>query len=191
MLSTTSSQSIIRLTTPFSSVLSDSHLTRYLTVKSSDRGFLLFPNAIDNSLPSKHFQRIGDKAFIFYSDVQKNHDYNALMHAQPREPDYDKFRNRATASIGVATIRRDGFVSMDAGHLEGSLLTHLFTWQENRTLHVNTDVETGELTIDCLDESKHVLASTAFISGKHVDRKYRSWDRHCLSRAHGSNCVFE
>lgn len=109
--------------------------------------------------------------FIFYSDVQENHDYNALMHAQPRESDYDKFRNRATASIGVATIRRDGFVSMDAGHQEGSLLTHLLALQENRTLHVNTDVETGELTIDCLDESGHALASTASLSGNHVDRK--------------------
>lgn len=109
--------------------------------------------------------------FIFYSGVQEHHDYNALDHAQPGEPDYVKYRNRATASIGIATIRRDGFVSMDAGHQEGSLLTHPFIWPENRALHVNTDVRTGEMTINCLDERGHVLASTASISGSHVDHK--------------------
>ncbi|HWK57481.1 MAG TPA: hypothetical protein VNQ80_09095 [Parapedobacter sp.] len=60
------------------------------------------------------------------------------------------------ASIGMATLRRDGFASMDAGRKKGSLLTRPLVFNGNH-LFVNVDCPDGELRIAVLDEHGRVL----------------------------------
>ena len=120
---------------------------------------------------SQPLQVVDDTIFIFYSGVQGNHDYNLREYAQPGDANYEEVRQRATASIGVATIRRDGFVSMDAGEQQGTLLTCAFPWPADRDLHVNADVSAGRLIVEVVNEMGQVLAKTRPMTGDFRDLK--------------------
>ncbi|MGA2328265.1 MAG: glycosyl hydrolase family 32 [Bryobacteraceae bacterium] len=62
----------------------------------------------------------------------------------------------AGASTGLATIRRDGFVSRDADRTPGTLTTHPVTFK-GKYLFTNADVESGELRVEVLDERGRVI----------------------------------
>ena len=118
---------------------------------------------------SQPLQVVGNTIFVFYSAIQGDHAYNALKYAQPGDADYEKFRQRATASIGVATIRRDGFVSLDAGGEEGLLVTHAFPWPAAGRLHVNADLTLGEMVVEAVDKKGQVCARSDVIHGDHYE----------------------
>ena len=54
-------------------------------------------------------------------------------------------------STGLATLRRDGFASMDAAHEEGTLTTRPMRFS-GKHLSVNVDADEGELLVEVLDE---------------------------------------
>src|SRR5699024_10787875 len=60
------------------------------------------------------------------------------------------------ASIGMATLRRDGFASMEVGKKRGTLLTRPVTFS-GKHLFVNVDCPEGELRVEVLDEHDRVL----------------------------------
>jgi len=60
-------------------------------------------------------------------------------------------------STGLATLRRDGFASMDAGEGEGALTTRLLRFN-GKYLFVNVDAPGGELSAEILNEKGHVIA---------------------------------
>jgi len=66
-------------------------------------------------------------------------------------------RTGEPASTGLAVLRRDGFVSIDAGAEEGVLTTRpvIFT---GRHLFVNVDCPAGLLTVEVLDRDGNVIA---------------------------------
>jgi hypothetical protein len=57
----------------------------------------------------------------------------------------------------LAVLRRDGFVSMDAGDKEGTLTTRPVTFK-GKYLFVNVDASAGELRAEALDDKGEVLA---------------------------------
>ena len=57
-----------------------------------------------------------------------------------------------TGAICLAVLRRDGFVSVDAGENEGVLLTKPLVWRGS-SLWVNADAEEGEVLVEVLDEN--------------------------------------
>lgn len=57
---------------------------------------------------------------------------------------------------GLATMRRDGFASMDAGQTEGVLTTRPIRFN-GKHLFVNTDNPTGELRIEILNKHNKVI----------------------------------
>lgn len=59
-------------------------------------------------------------------------------------------------SIGLATLRRDGFASMDAGDAEGTLTTRTVRFN-GKHLFVNAGARGGELTVDVLDSKGRVV----------------------------------
>ncbi|MCP4642339.1 MAG: glycosyl hydrolase family 32 [bacterium] len=59
-------------------------------------------------------------------------------------------KSSGVCTTGLATLRRDGFVSMDAGEQAGTLTTRPVTFSGSR-LFVNADVDTGELRVEVLD----------------------------------------
>lgn len=67
----------------------------------------------------------------------------------------------AGGSTGLATLRRDGFASMDAGDSGGELVTRLLQFV-GKYLFVNVDAAIGELRIEILDEAGAVIPSYSF-----------------------------
>ncbi|MBN2129094.1 MAG: hypothetical protein JW741_06335, partial [Sedimentisphaerales bacterium] len=59
-------------------------------------------------------------------------------------------------NTGLATMRRDGFASLDAGSEGGTLTTRPVTFR-GRYLFVNADVPNGELRAEVLDETGNVV----------------------------------
>lgn len=64
------------------------------------------------------------------------------------------------ASTGLAILRRDGFVSMDAGDTAGTLTTRPLTFK-GRHLFVNADADGGELRAEILDADGKALPTFA------------------------------
>lgn len=60
-------------------------------------------------------------------------------------------------STGLATMRRDGFASMDAGEGGGTLTTRLVRF-EGHDLFVNLKAPQGHLTVEALDREGQVIA---------------------------------
>ena len=67
-------------------------------------------------------------------------------------------------AICLAVLRRDGFISLDAGDTEGTVLTMPFTLPGGE-LFVNVDALKGELRVEALDKNGKVLAASAPMTG--------------------------
>jgi hypothetical protein len=66
-------------------------------------------------------------------------------------------RNSGVCSTGLATLRRDGFASLDAKDTEGVITTRPVRFK-GRYLFVNADVDHGELRAEVLDADGQVIA---------------------------------
>ena len=53
--------------------------------------------------------------------------------------------------LGLATLRRDGFVSLDAGETEGRMLTKPLILDDGE-LHLNADASQGYVTVSITDD---------------------------------------
>src|SRR6185503_20963161 len=67
---------------------------------------------------------------------------------------------QGTCVTGLATLRRDGFASMDAGADGGTLTTRPLTFS-GKHLFVNVDAPQGELRVEVLDGEKVALVPPA------------------------------
>jgi len=83
---------------------------------------------------------VGDKLY-FYVGARSNH--------PPSTP--GTYR-----SVGLATLRRDGFASMDAAETKGTLTTRPVRFS-GKHLFVNADVDGGQLQAEILDEQGDVV----------------------------------
>jgi len=100
---------------------------------------------------------VGDELWFYYSG-------QTITHAGSRDEKYmaelsTKIKSGAWApisSIGLAKLRRDGFVSLDAGDEEGNVLTKPFVVWEGE-LHLNVDASGGEVWVEVTDEEGQPL----------------------------------
>ena len=69
----------------------------------------------------------------------------------------DRGVNASAFAICLAVLRRDGFISLDAGETAGTLLTQPFAMPSG-ALYVNADAFSGEIRAEVLDEAGTVLA---------------------------------
>lgn len=83
--------------------------------------------------------RVGDELWIYYSG--RSTDHRSRPHV---------------GSIGLGTLRLDGFFSLDAGDETGTLVTKPLQLTES-DLHVNADASGGQLRIAVLDEQGQPL----------------------------------
>jgi hypothetical protein len=85
---------------------------------------------------------VGDTIYLHYSMVNGPH----------RSPKFPKPERKFPGAIGLVTLRRDGFVSLDAGAEPGALVTKPFAWPGGKLL-VNADTSRGWLRVSVLDKS--------------------------------------
>jgi hypothetical protein len=72
--------------------------------------------------------------------------------------------DRDQGAICLAVLRRDGFISLDAGDKEGTLLTKPFELTGGK-LYANIDARKGELRVEALDKDGKVLAVSSPLEG--------------------------
>jgi hypothetical protein len=116
---------------------------------------------------------VGDTIYLHYSMVNGPH----------RSPRFPKPERKFPGAIGLVTLRRDGFVSLDAGAEPGTLVTKPFAWPGG-SLHVNADTSRGWLRVSVLDESGGPIQG--FEGSKPISadttRSAASWDKANLRR---------
>lgn len=68
--------------------------------------------------------QVGDQHYIFYGGADFHHDFHSVGRAQGLDtPETELEIDQLNESLGLATLRRDGFVSLDAGLREGIICT--------------------------------------------------------------------
>jgi hypothetical protein len=75
-----------------------------------------------------------------------------------------KYYRPDKGAICLAVLRRDGFVSLDAGDRKGMIQTESFKLT-GRNLFVNVDAVQGELQVEVLDEDGQVVAQSKPLTG--------------------------
>lgn len=97
--------------------------------------------------------RVQDKLYIYYRGTARRH----AKIAGEFEPRIAKDQDPKTMSIGLATLRLDGFASMDASFDGGSLTTRpLFLGGNALSLNVRCDY--GQVLIELLDAQDHPIS---------------------------------
>jgi len=88
---------------------------------------------------------VGDKLYFYYSGRAGN----------PQKDGEKNFWD-ADAATGLGFMRRDGFVSMDAGEDGGTLTTRAVRFS-GKYMFVNADADEGELRVEVLDKAGKVI----------------------------------
>jgi hypothetical protein len=92
----------------------------------------------------------GDELWFYYTGTK--------YRSTPEVADID------SGAICLAVLRRDGFVSLDSGDNEGTLLTEPFELT-GKKLFVNVDAPKGEVRIEALDKDGKILATSLPLKG--------------------------
>ena len=100
----------------------------------------------------------GDEFWFYYTGIK----HYAFV-ASGNEPGYDDYYPDKGA-VCLAVLRRDGFMSLDAGKESGTLLTKPFVLSGTK-LQVNVDATDGQLDANVLDGSGQTLATAAPVIG--------------------------
>jgi hypothetical protein len=87
-------------------------------------------------------------------------------------------------AIGLASLRRDGFASMDAADKPGTLTTRPLRFS-GKHLFVNVDAPQGELRAELLDSSDKVLAASKPISADSTKQQIQWLDQPDLAQWSG------
>ena len=92
----------------------------------------------------------GDELWFYYTGIK--------YRARPKNVEHN------AGAVCLAVLRRDGFISLDAGKAEGAILSQPFELQGSR-LFVNVDAPKGELRVEVLDGAGKVIAESESLSG--------------------------
>ncbi len=123
---------------------------------------------------SQPLQVAGDQVFIFYS--ASRHDHNYTQRPTAGTPEWDEYWENIKCSTGVATLRRDGFISLDAPKNPGTVVTKTFQWPTDQELYVNVDASSGSLQVEVVDDKGqpvHDSQSSQTITGDQLRAKIK------------------
>lgn len=102
---------------------------------------------------------VGDQLYFYYGGVDGPHTGRK----------FETVERRGQSAIGLATLRRDGFVSVDAGSDEGFLLTHPLELGDE--LHINADATHGQIIAEVTDDIGNALPgfTSSAVTGDSTD----------------------
>ena len=103
-----------------------------------------------------------DELWFYYTGLKYRDDFPPGFRKDPDE-----------SAICLAVLRRDGFISLDAGAEKGMLVTQSFQ-ATGRCLCANVDAPQGELAVEVVDESGTTVAVSAPLSGDLIRGEF-SW----------------
>ena len=91
---------------------------------------------------SQNFITHNDQIYFYYGGVNGPHTGRKFKQVERKHK----------SMLGLATLRRDGFVSLDAGETEGHMLTKPLTL-DGRELRLNADASQGYVTVAITDDT--------------------------------------
>ena len=91
---------------------------------------------------SQNFITYNDQIYFYYGGVNGPHTGRKFKQVERKHK----------SMLGLATLRSDGFVSLDAGETEGYMLTKPLTL-DGRKLHLNADASQGYVTVAITDDT--------------------------------------
>jgi hypothetical protein len=94
---------------------------------------------------AQNFIAVGDQIYLYYGGVSGPHTGRKFSSVERKYP----------PMLGLATLRRDGFASLEAGEEEGFLLTRPLV-VEGRELHLNADSQ-GHIVVELADDQGRPL----------------------------------
>ena len=144
---------------------------------------------LTSSRDLRHWQRLGDREPFIGPSRLDSGAYDTLCIGCPHYPAvrgdelwfyypgiksyaYVSLAKRDAGAICLAVLRRDGFISLDAGEEGGTILTKPFTLPDGK-LFVNVDAPGGELRAEMLDPDAKVIATSAPLKGDLLREKVR------------------
>lgn len=96
---------------------------------------------------SQNFITHNDQLYFYYGGVNGPHTGRKFKQVERKHK----------SMLGLATLRRDGFVSLDAGEAEGYMLTKPLTL-DGRDLHLNANAAQGTVVVAVTDDQGIPLA---------------------------------
>ncbi|MFH1008257.1 MAG: hypothetical protein V1800_12280 [Candidatus Latescibacterota bacterium] len=112
----------------------------------------------------------GDELWFYYSGMKwRDNIYASYPDGSKRSPDSLTVEERADLEEGwgaicLAVLRRDGFISLDAGADEGMLETRPFVWT-GEGLYVNCEASKGEVCAQVVDSEGKEIALSEPVTG--------------------------
>jgi len=120
---------------------------------------------------------MGDELWFYYSG-------RTYRHGPYKGPDNTKSSSKLTrGAIGLATIKRDRFVSLGASFDKGVVITKLVKLA-GKSLHLNAKADFGEILVEVLDKDKKVIAKSKLLSKDSLDIGVE-WDSGDLNAVNG------
>lgn len=105
-----------------------------------------------------------DELWFYYTGLKYRSNFTYLGTYPNGETRTIAGLDRDTGAVCLAVLRRDGFISLDAGEVSGQLVTQPFALLGEK-LFVNVDAQQGELVVEVLDAARGVLAKSEVIRG--------------------------
>lgn len=145
-----------------------------------DRGAFIGPSAIDQGLvgvfdrqqliPPSRPLVMSDELWFYYTGFKTRiPPYTRNSDGSPRDPASLTDQEQADledgwSAICLAVLRRDGFISLDAGDEPGTLLTKPFVI-DGTALHINVDAKSGSVAVTVLDGDGQRVAVSELVTG--------------------------
>ena len=145
-----------------------------------DRGTFIGPSRLGSGAydlvqilpPSAPVER-GDELWFYYTGLKYRASFNYVGKFPKGEYVAKPGLEPDRGAICLAVLRRDGFVSLDAGDKEGQLVTRQMVMPAGK-LFVNVNAQKGRLLVEILDADNEVVAVSKSVSGDSV-RQQISW----------------
>lgn len=96
---------------------------------------------------------VGDKLYIYYRGTARRH--NKVV--REYDPGIASDQDRRTMSIGLATLRLDGFASVNASFDGGTITTTPFIIGGDE-ISLNLKSDYGKVLVECLDEGNQTIS---------------------------------
>jgi len=105
---------------------------------------------------------VGDELWFYYSG-------RLYRHGPYKGPDRLESSSKLTrGAIGLATIKRDRFVSLGASFDKGIIITRPVKLA-GKNMHLNAKADFGEILVEVLDKNKKVIAKSKLLSKDSLD----------------------
>ncbi|MBM3768692.1 MAG: hypothetical protein FJW32_25200 [Acidobacteria bacterium] len=120
-----------------------------------------------------------DELWIYYCGLKwRDNPYEFNSDGSARDPKSLSEEERADQAEGMgaiclAILRRDGFVSLDAGEAPGEITTKSFQWSGSKLMANVETRDDGELLAQVLDAAGEVIATSQPVKGNRLRGEFR------------------